>query len=227
MRLIILVVGLSAVLLHSPVRGYAQDAQTAAQIVTSGIEISPADCGGGSALRRGWAMVPDTTTSSGRAIQHTRAISTEAAEALAICRSAALKNGDLSLRFKAASGASYQSAGLALRMATPQDYYLVKVDVLRNRALLLQVKNGLEEEIVAVDADVAADVWHTLAVRAQDDGFTVYLDGEWVFTGFNKTFPQAGQIALWAEPGSTTRFDRITRAPTPKPSSWQDDQVFE
>src|SRR5437667_2898353 len=109
MRLIILVVGLSAVLLHSPVRGYAQDAQTAAQIVTSGIEISPADCGGGSALRRGWAMVPDTTTSSGRAIQHTRAISTEAAEALAICRSAALKNGDLSLRFKAASGASYQS----------------------------------------------------------------------------------------------------------------------
>ena len=46
-------------------------------------------------------------------------------------------------------------------------------DVLRNRALLLQVKNGLEWEIVAVDADVAADVWHTRAVRAQDDGFAV------------------------------------------------------
>jgi hypothetical protein len=108
-----------------------------------------------------------------------------------------------------------------LRMATPKDYYLVKVDALRNRALLLQVSNGLEEEIVGVDADVAADVWHTLAVRAQDDRFTVYLDGVWIFTGYDKTFPHAGRIALWAEPGSITRFDRITIGPTPKPLLWR------
>ena len=227
MRLITLVVGLSVVFLHAPVPGYAQDAQTAAQIVADGNELSLANCGGGGAIRRDWVIVPDPTVSSGRTFQHTRATSTEAAGALAICQSAALKNGDLSLRFKAISGTSYQSGGLALRMATPQDYYLVKIDVLRNRALLLQVRNGIEEEIVAVDADVAADVWHTLAVRAQDDGFAVYLDGEWIFTGFDKTFPQAGRIALWAEPGSTTRFDRVTSAPTPKPLSWQDDQAFE
>jgi hypothetical protein len=114
-----------------------------------------------------------------------------------------------------------QSGGLALRMATPKDYYLVKVDALRNRALLLQVSNGLEEEIVGVDADVAADVWHTPAVRAQDDRFTVYLDGVWIFTGYDKTFPHAGRIALWAEPGSITRFDRITIGPTPKPLLWR------
>jgi hypothetical protein len=221
MRVIILGVAASAVLLHSQVSGYAQEAQTAAQIVASGIEISPADCGGGGAARRDWVIVPDTTALSGTAIQHTRATATEATEALAICQSAALKDGDFSLRFKASSGVSYQSGGLALRMATPKDYYLVKVDVLRNRALLLQVSNGLAEEIVGVDADVAADVWHTLAVRAQDDSFTVYLDGDWIFTGYDKAFPQAGRIALWAEPGSTTRFDRITRRPTPKPLPWQ------
>jgi hypothetical protein len=221
MRVMILVVAVSAVVMHAPVVGHAQDAQTAEEIVASGIEISPADCGAGSAALRDWVVISDTTASSGTAIENIRATVSEAPEALAICHLAALKNGDISLRFKSSSGASHQGGGLALRMATPNDYYLVRVDVRRNRALLLQVKNGLEEEIVGVDADVAADVWHTLAVRAQDDRFTVYLDGAWIFTGYDKTFPHAGRIALWAEPGSITRFDRITIGPTSNPPSWQ------
>jgi hypothetical protein len=191
----------------------------------NGIEISLADCGAGGAASRDWGVISDKTASSGTAIEHSRATSTEAAESLAICQSAVLKNGDLSLRFKAKSGAAYQGGGLALRMATPRDYYLVKVDVLRDQASLLQVKNGVAEEIVGVDADVAADVWHTMAVRAQDDGFTVFLDGAWIFTGYDKTFPHAGRIALWAEPRSITRFDRITMGPIPKSLSWQQPSI--
>jgi hypothetical protein len=220
MRATILVVWVSAALMNPAGVGRAQDSQSAAEIA-GGVEISPADCGGGGAAWRDWVVIPATTASSGSAIEHTRATSTEAAEALAICRSAALKNGDLSLRFKAIAGASRQSGGLALRIATPKDYYLVKVDALRNSASFLLVSNGLEQEIVGVDADVAADVWHTLAVRAQDDRFTVYLDGVWIFTGYDKTFAHAGRIALWAEPGSITRFDHITIGPAPKPLSWR------
>jgi hypothetical protein len=190
-----------------PVTGHAQDSQTDAQIVANGAEISLADCGGGDSASRDWSIVADKAASSGTAIEHIRATSSEE-DALAICRSAALKNGDLSLRFKAMAGAPRQSGGLALRMATPKDYYLVEVDALRNRALFLLVRNGLAEEI-------------TLAVRAQDDRFTVYLNGDWIFTAYDKTFPHAGRTALWAEPGSITRFDRITRGPTPKPLSWQ------
>jgi hypothetical protein len=216
MRVMIMVVAVSAALMRAPAVGHAQDAQTAAEIVANGVEISPADCWAGGAAQSDWVVIPDTTASPGTAIEYIRATTTEAAEALAICHTAALKNGDVSLRFKSNSGASHQGGGLAIRMATPKDYYLVKVDVLRNRAVLLQVSNGLEEEIVGVDADVAADVWHTLAVRAQDDRFTVYLDGAWIFTGYDKSFPHAGRIALWAEPGSATRFDRITIGPTPK-----------
>jgi hypothetical protein len=201
-----------------PVTGHAQDSQTDAQIVADGTEISLADCG--DAASRDWVIVAEKAASSGTAIEHIRATSSEE-DALAICRSAALKNGDLSLRFKAMAGASRQSGGLALRMATPKDYYLVEVDALRDRALFLLVRNGLAEEIVGVDVDVAADVWHTLAVRAQDDRFTVYLNGDWIFTAYDKTLPHAGRTALWAEPGSVTRFDRITRGPTPKPPSWQ------
>ncbi len=221
MRVMIIVVAVSAALMRAPAVGHAQDAQTAAEIVANGVEISLADCGAGGAAQSDWAVIADTTASSGTAIEYIRATATEAAGGLAICRAAALQNGDLSLRFKSSSGASHQGGGLALRMATPKDYYLVKVDVRRNRALLLLISNGLEEEIVGVDADVAADVWHTLAVRAQDDRFAVYLDGAWIFTGYDKTFPHAGAIGLWAEPNSITRFDRIMMGPTPKSPSWQ------
>jgi hypothetical protein len=220
MRVMILVVAISAVLMRSPAVGHAQDAQTAAEIVASGIEISVADCGKGGAGRRDWVVVADATASSGAVIEHGRATA-EGAGALAICQSAALKDGDLSLYFKASSGASRQAGGLALRVATPKDYYLVKVDALRNTALLLQVSNGVAEEIVGVDADIAADVWHTLAVRAQDDRFAVYLDGAWIFTGYDKTFAHAGQVALWAEPGGITRFHRLTVGPTSKSLSSQ------
>jgi hypothetical protein len=214
-RVITLVVGLAAVLMHSAA-GHAQDSQTAAEIVANGIEISPADCAASGATRRDWTVISDPTAASGKAIQHARATAAEAEDSLAICRSAALKNGDFSLRFKAISGASYhQGGGLALRMATPNDYYLVQVDALRDRVLLLQMSNGIAEEIVGVDADIAADVWHTLAVRAQDDRFAVFLDGAWIFTGYDKTFQHAGRIALWTEPGGITRFDRITMGPAP------------
>jgi hypothetical protein len=225
MRARILVVAVSALLIHAPSAGRAQDSQMAAEVAAAGGEISLADCGAGSAASRDWGVVSDTTTSSGTAIEHTRATLTEAAESLAICQSAALKNGDLSLRFKAMSGAAYQGAGLALRMATPKNYYLVKLDALRDRALLLQVRNGVAEEIVGVDADVAADVWHTLAVRTQDESFTVFLDGAWIFTGYDKVFPHAGRIALWPESGSIIRFDHLTMGPAAKSLSLQQPSI--
>jgi hypothetical protein len=219
MRVMNLVVAVSTLLLHAPAVGRAQDAQIAAEIAASGIEISLADCGADGAAGRDWAIIPDTTAWSSTAIEHTRAAQADAAESLAICQSIMLKSGDLSLRFKAIFGAARQGGGLALRMASPKDYYLIKVDALRDQAMLLRVRSGAAEEIVSVDVDVAADVWHTLAVRAQDDSFTVFLDGAWIFTGYDKTLPHAGRIALWAEPGSIARFDHLTMAPTPKSQS--------
>jgi hypothetical protein len=159
----------------------AQGVRDADEDVPSGIEIPSDECGPGVSLLRSWAVVTDKTASSGIAVKHTQMASTEEPQTLAICQSGALKNSDISVRFKVLHGA-HGGAGVAFRLATPEVYYLVKIDARRNRAMLLLVNNGAEEEIVAVDADVAVDAWHSLAVRAQDDRFTVYLDGTWTFT---------------------------------------------
>jgi hypothetical protein len=219
-RSLILIVVTLSVLLRASTLAYAQDAQQAAEIVSNGIEIPSVNCGPGVAASRSWAVITDKTALSGTAIEHTRMASNEEAETLAICQSAALKNSDLSLRFKVLHGA-HGGGGVAFRMATQESYYLVKIDVLRDMASLLLVKNGTEEEVVTVDADVAVNAWHTLAIRAQDDRFTVYLNGIWIFTGYDKTLAHAGQIALWAESGSTMLFDRIAMGPIPAPSVGQ------
>ncbi len=102
-----------------------------------------------------------------------------------------------------------------MRLSSPQDYYLVQVDALRDRVLLSRVSDGASEEIVGADADIASHSWHTLTVRGVDNEFTVSLDGIWVFTGFDRTLSQAGRIALWTKGDSVTRFDQIEIAPLP------------
>jgi hypothetical protein len=89
------------------------------------------------------------------------------------------------------------------------------LDALRVRVLFSLVNDGVSNELVAVDADIASQTWHTLTVRAVGDEFVVSLDGNWVFTGFDKTLSQAGRIALWTKGDSVTRFDQIEIAPLP------------
>jgi hypothetical protein len=172
-------------------------------------------------LRRGengqgkWTIVHDGTAMAGLAIEQSGVEATEDRFPLAISKTAPLKNIEVSLRLKATGGTSDRDGGIALRLRTPNDYYLVQLDALRDRVLFSLVTDGVPEEIVGVDADIASHTWHTLAVRANDDQFVVSLDGTWVFTGFDKTLSEPGRIALWTKGDSVTRFDQIEIAPLP------------
>ena len=162
-----------------------------------------------------WTVVSDATAKTGVAIEQAGVKSAEDRFPLAIYKPASLKNAEISLRLNAAGGKSNQGGGVAVRLSSPQDYYLVQLDALRDRVLFSLVRGGVSEEIEGVDADIASRTWHTLTVRAKDDQFIVSLDGTWVFTAFNKTLSKAGRIALWTEGDSITRFDSIAFTPLP------------
>jgi len=162
-----------------------------------------------------WTVVRDATAKTGIAIEQAGVQTTEDRFPLAIYKPASLKNAEISLRLNAAGGKSDQGGGFAVRLRTPENYYLVQLDALRDRVLFSLVNNGASEEIAGVDADIASHSWHTLAVRAKDDEFVVSLDGIWMFTAFDKTLSQAGRIALWTEGDSVTRFDSIAITPIP------------
>jgi hypothetical protein len=162
-----------------------------------------------------WTVVGDATAAPGVAIEQSGVQTTDDQFPLAIYKPASPKNAEISLRLNAAGGRSDRGGGVALRLSSPQDYYLVQLDALRDRVIFWLVTSGAFEEIVAVDADIASHSWHTLTVRAKDNEFVVSLDGIWVFTGFDKTLSQAGRIALWTKGDSITRFDSIAITPLP------------
>jgi hypothetical protein len=165
-----------------------------------------------------WALVEDATAAGGVALAQRGTPTTANHHSLAVYKPASVKDVAISLRIKAIGGEEDQGGGIALRLTAPDSYYLVEMDARRDRVVFLRVANGDAEEIVAVDADIATNAWHTLTVRAVDDEFVVSLDGVWAFTAFDKALSRAGRIALWTATDSVTRFDSIAIAP-PSPSA--------
>jgi len=108
---------------------------------------------------------------------------------LAIYKPASLKNVEVSVRLKAAGSTSDRDGGVAVRLRTPDNYYLVQLDALRDRVLLSLVTDGVSEEIAGVDADIASHTWHTLAVRAVDAEFVVRSMGFGCSQGSIKLYP--------------------------------------
>lgn len=196
----------------------AQDTATKIHLGSNEIGVPPAEfelSPLGEGREGSWTVVRDATAETGMAVEQAGVQAAEDRFPLAIYKAASFKNAEVSLRLKAVGGKSDESGGLAVRLSSPQNYYVVQLDALRDRILLSLVSNGISKEIVGVDADIASHTWHNLTVRAKDDQFVVSLDGVWVFTGFDKTLSQSGRIALWAKGDSVTRFDQIEIAPLP------------
>jgi hypothetical protein len=199
-----------------PAGANAQHAITNVDI--GGTEVGDAPAGfdlmpSGDGKQGRWTVVRDVTAAAGFAIEQDGVGAIEDRSPLAIYKSALPKDLEVSLRLKATAGKQDQGGGVAVRLMSPDNYYLVQVDALRDRVILLLVANGVSEEIVGVDADIASHTWHTLAVRAEDNRFAVTFDGNWIFTGYDQTLSHAGRVALWTNGNSVTRFDSITITP--------------
>ena len=161
-----------------------------------------------------WTIVREPGAVDQVAIEHVSADATEDGFSLAIYRELSLKNIEFSVRFKSVIGTMH-SAGLAVRVADPRNYYLVRASALDARVDLFRVIDGKIERIVGRDADVDTDHWQTLGLIAQDDRFTVSLDGQQLFTAWDPALEKEGRVALWTEEDNVTRFDaiRITALP--------------
>jgi hypothetical protein len=166
----------------------------------------------GGGQRNPWTLIEDGAAVAGLAIER-RSTPSTVDHSLAIYSAASPKDAEISLRIKATGGTEDQGGGIALRLTAPDSYYLVEMDARRDRVVFLRVANGATEEVVGVDADIATNEWHRLAVRVVDDEFVITLDGIWVFTGFDKTLSRAGRVALWTKGDSITRFDQIEIEP--------------
>lgn len=160
-----------------------------------------------------WIVVQDESAQSGRALEQTSSDRTDYRFPLAIYQPLSAKNVEVRVRFKPIAGKVDRAGGIALRVAGADDYYVTRANALENNVRFYRVVKGRRIELKSADAKVASNEWHTLAIRAEGDRFTVSFDGNQLYTATDKTFGNAGRIGLWTKADSVTRFDTLEITP--------------
>ena len=160
-----------------------------------------------------WTLVADASGEGGRAIAQVGKDKTNYRFPLAIYKLSSGKDLEVVVRFKPIAGTVDQAAGIAMRLQTPDDYYVVRANALEDNVRFYRVVKGEREQLAGADVKVAANVWHTLSLRAEGDRFRVSYDDQPLFTAHDTTFLNKGKVALWTKADSVTHFDTIAITP--------------
>ena len=135
---------------------------------------------------------------------------------LAIYNNASLKDGVLSVKFKAISGAADQAAGLVWRYSNPDNYYIVRANALEDNVVLYKVEKGQRlalapkgtpSKTYGIKHRIPKQTWCTLSVSFQENVFVVSFNGDRLFEVDDSTFTEAGKTGLWTKADSVTYFD--------------------
>jgi hypothetical protein len=162
-----------------------------------------------------WELITEPTAKLGLAIAQTSQDHTDYRFPLAVYDRLSAKNVNVSMRFKPVSGDVDQAGGIAIRLADPDNYYVVRANALEDNVRFYRVVKGERRQIAGTSQKVSSGEWHTLTIAADGDRFTVTFDGKEMFAANDSTFTGSGKIALWTKADSVTYFDQLTIAPLP------------
>lgn len=158
-----------------------------------------------------WTVERDSASDSSISVQRSGG-NRDLHSSLAVCQTLSAVNARVRVRFKLIDG-STPSAGIAVRVTSQNDYYLVRVSAFELRLSLLHVVNGMAEEVAGVDADVTLDHWQSLEVVVDGNSFKMSLDDRWALTAFDYGKPAGGHFGIWTERDDVTRFNQIEITP--------------
>jgi hypothetical protein len=157
-----------------------------------------------------WVVVEDASAAAKRAIEQSNTDRSDYRFPLAIYQPLTAKNVEVTLRFKPMAGKVDQAGGIAVRLTSPDDYYLVRANALEDNVRFYRIVKGRRQQLASANVKVASGAWHSLSIKAENDRFTVSYDGKQLHSTSDKTFPAAGRVGLWTKSDSVTRFDQIS-----------------
>jgi hypothetical protein len=137
---------------------------------------------------------------------------------LAIWDGTSLRDGTVTVRFKAVSGNVDQGAGLVWRYRDPSNYYIVRANALEDNIVLYKVRNGERMSLAPLGSSsktygmkhkVPKQTWNTLSVSFRGALFTVSFDGQKLFDVEDSTFSGDGKTGLWTKADSVIYFDNF------------------
>jgi hypothetical protein len=160
-----------------------------------------------------WKVVADPTAAAQKAIAQISQDRTDYRFPLAVYQPITAKDVDVTVHFKPVEGKVDQAGGIAVRLANPDNYYVVRANALEDNVRFYRVVNGRRQQIQGADVKVAPSQWHSLGLRAEGNRFTVSFDGKPLYTAEDGTFVNPGKVALWTKADSVTHFDAISITP--------------
>jgi hypothetical protein len=122
----------------------------------------------------------------------------------------AIDDGAVEVKFKPLTGREDQAGGVVWRWKDGDNYYVARANALEDNVRFYRVVDGRREQLGGANLKVTPNEWHTLGLRAEGERFTVSYDGNTLFGVTDRTFSEAGGVALWTKADSVTRFDRLT-----------------
>jgi hypothetical protein len=116
------------------------------------------------------------------------------------------KNAAVELPFVAHAGGIARVAGIIVRFADPQDFYVAEADAIAGTVRFLRVLDGERRQIAVSAAPLVTGMAQTLKIRATDDRFGVSLDGKALFETHDSGIAAAGRFGIWSKADSATSF---------------------
>ena len=123
-------------------------------------------------------VVEDARAESKRAIEQSNPDRTDNRFPLAIYQPTSAKNVEVTLRFKPVAGKVDQADGIAVRVTSPDDYYLVRANALEDNVRFYRIVKGRRQQLASANVKVASGIWHKLSIKGENDRFTVSFDGK-------------------------------------------------
>ena len=152
----------------------------------------------------------DASVPAGRVLAQTSADQTDYRFPLAIYDAVTAKDVEVTVRFKAVAGRVDRAGGIAVRLTDADNYYVLRANALEDNVNFYHVVHGSRRADPRCRCKVASDQWHTLSLKAVGDQFTIGFNDKTLFTVADRTFANAGKVALWTKADSVTRFDALT-----------------
>jgi len=157
-----------------------------------------------------WSVTDDPTAPAGpKVLAQTSADKTDYRFPLAVFDQPLLHDLDVAVRFKPVAGEVDHAAGIAVRLADRDNYYVVRAKALEDNVRLYKVVKGDRRQFAGADVKVPSGAWQELRLIVRGSRFEVFFEGRSLFSGIDTTFATAGRVALWTKADSVTSFDDL------------------
>jgi hypothetical protein len=123
------------------------------------------------------------------------------------------KNAEVELSFVAHESGIARVAGIVLRFADPQDFYVVEADALAGSVRLVRVVDGQRRAIAGSAVSLATGQAHSLTIRAVDASFAATLDDQVLFKAQDAGIASVGRFGIWSRADSVTSFGDLFITP--------------